>query len=108
MEQIKQYTGRAYLYIEDGEVVANKNLMPQPVDYWKDDVGKWYLAMEEWETQHIKVENIRYEYVTDTWQYYDKPNWSATKFWHIIVEGKENLDGQPCHIENGKVVKLLT
>ena len=102
------YTGKAFLYIEDGEVVVNPELMPELTkDQFIPDNDEENRLIEihhefdltEWETQHIKVENAHVskhpiegnEEITIT-----KPVWQIVGI------------GQPCHIENGKVVKLLT
>jgi hypothetical protein len=92
---MKIETFPGYTYEIDGKIVVNPRLMPVKsklaIFYYQDA-----QAMIRWESQNIEVENVRYDYVSDTWQFYDKPHWSATKFWHKIVEGKENLDAQPC------------
>jgi|GEM_PF-6839630 len=113
---MKPYTGRAYLFIEDDEIVGNVNKYPQKDDYrlpttgpmsvsaddhranrlWKEDIAKW-------ETQHFRVENA------EAWD--DK---NTITIYHL-EEHRGDQDhtelcnvGQPCHIENGIVVKLLT
>ena len=107
MEQIKQYTGRAYLYIEDGEVVANPYKRPNANNYYDFTVDEEFkLALKVWKSQHFKVENG--DWVKDQDQFGE-----AIERPIIVFDwDKQNMatftNGQPCHIENGKVVKLLT
>ena len=49
---------KGYLYNHKGKVVVNPRLEPKPEDYWKDDVVKWYFAIEEWDSNNIEVENV--------------------------------------------------
>ncbi|HUX58312.1 MAG TPA: hypothetical protein VMV77_15170 [Bacteroidales bacterium] len=105
------YTGKAFLYIEDGEVVANEKLMPKPQDYLSGcfndipDDKAYFDALAEWKSQHFKVENG--DWVKDQDQFGEPIERPIIVFdWD-----KQNMatfnNGQPCHIENGKVVKLL-
>jgi len=98
MEQIKQYTGRAYLYIEDGEVVANPRKPPNKNDH-RNAMSKYHKKIKAWKSQHIKVENW---YYGRTEQYKDMYTVGIGLNYYLVA------NGQPCHIENGIVTKLLT
>ena len=90
------YTGKAFLYIEDGEVVVNPELKP-PDDYETIEDLRY---MADWESNNIPTKNVK--------QFKD---WNGHVYFRIIEGGewsKSIENGQPCHIENGKVVKLLT
>ena len=100
------YTGKAFLYIEDGEVVANKMKKPDQVEYIKKYCPRqryippiYSRDLKKWETQHFNVEDW---YYGRTEQYKDMYTVGIGLNYYLVA------NGQPCHIENGKVVKLLT
>jgi len=110
MKQIKQkpYTGKAYLFVLNGKVVANPGLRPT-----YSDVVMRGKNLPEWKSQHIKVERIlgyvidrdcAIEYIEGA-DVFDIETYNAGEGDYTYREVKI---GQPCHIENGKVVKLLT
>ena len=101
------YTGKAYLYIEDGEIVANAELKPRspnPAAYCESernlflkDCSEYKPDIAKWESNNIEVKNggksesMNYDIV-------------------LIVSGLvvyANI-AQPCHIDNGIVTELLT
>ena len=100
---MKPYTGKAFLYIEDGEVVANEKLMPKPQDYLSGcfndipDDKAYFDALAEWESQHIEVENW---YYGRTEQYKDMYTVGIGLNYYLVA------NGQPCQIENGIVTKI--
>ena len=105
------YTGKAFLYIEDGEVVANPER--KPVRTWTEDETRHFITWDEyeyllkvWEECCIEVENmdIGKRYWSDK-AYIMLFNDRRTKSTEPI---KYATDGQPCYIENGIVTELLT
>ena len=96
-----------YLYIQNNEVVANKNLMPIPDDYFnpitQQVLAKYVVDYHEWTKNNIKVENA------EAWD--DK---NTITIYHLEEHrgDQDHTDlcniGQPCYIKDGIVTELLT
>ena len=96
MKSKKAETG--YIYEIDGKVVVNPELKPKPEDYFKDDIAKWYFAMEKWEDNCIPVVNaeITEHPIEGTKEItIFKPVWQIVDF------------GQKVEHINGEVTKIL-
>ena len=102
------YTGKAYLYTQDGEVVVNKRPIPNKDPRFEKQFPKLeelshLEELAEWKSQHIKVENVSHvcedgqDFINYTWGKND----NFCSGWHELTEGIT------CELEGNKVTRLI-
>ena len=95
---------KGFLYIENNQVVINPELKPEEHEYapvlcftiGPVDTLQFNIAVREWESQLVKVENVKQR----------RNHWVLTNIgtypWWIEI-----VPGQPCEYEGKQVTKLL-